>query len=364
MKKKIIMTLLVFIVVSYFGRIEKEIIDELEVSTAVGFDSKGKNKIEATAVMPRIMPDKTISNKTISTVGNLSKEALSNVNHKSHKPVVNGKLEVALYSKEVAELGIQDFIDTFHRDPSVGSRLLLTVVDGEVKEMLQKKFEEYDTGSYIQRQLNHNMNLGLIPTSNLHLFLSAYYTKGMDPVLPLINLKGEEINIKGLALFKGTKMVDSIPYRNMFVFKSLYENIKMAGYKLKTKEKGETEYFSIQGISTRKEFDVRNIHTAPEITLHLKIKGYIREYTGEGVTAKTVEKAEKLMEDKIDKEAEMLIKKFQRKSIDPLAFGEQARSRTRHWDEKKWDHQYKNMKVNVKVDVMISEIGVVDGLEL
>lgn len=364
MKKKIILSLLVCIVVSYFGRIEKEIIDELEVATAVGFDSKGKKKIEATAVIPLIKPDKTISNKTISSIGNLSKEALSNVNHKSYKPVVNGKLEVVLYSKKVAELGIQDYIDTFHRDPSVGSRLLLTVVDGEVKEMLQKKFEEFDTGSYIQRQLNHNMERGLIPTSNLHLFLSSYYTKGIDPVLPLLELEGDKINIKGLALFKGTKMVDSIPYRNMFVFKSLYENIKMAGYKLKTKEKGKTEYFSIQGISSRKEFNVRHIHTAPEVTLHLKIKGYIREYTGEGVSAKTAEKAEKLMENKVNEEAEMLIKKFQRKNIDPLAFGEQARSRTRYWDEKKWVQQYKNMKVDVKVDVMISEIGVVDGLEL
>jgi spore germination protein len=360
--KKVVIAIIVMVIVGYFGRIDKEILDELDVATAVGFDYKGKNKIETTAVMPIILPDKSISNKTISSIDNLSKESLVNLNQKSPKPVVNGKIEVALYSKKLSEVGLQDYIDYIHRDPSIGTRLLLAVVDGNVKKMLGESFKEYDTGTYIQRQINQNIKNGLIPTTNFHLFLSSYYTKGMDPVLPIIELKDKKINVKGLALFKGTRMVDSLPYRKMFVFKALYENIKNAGYKLRTKEKGKTEYFSIQGLQTKKKFHVRNIHTTPEVTLHLKIKGYIREYTGEKVTAKTADKAEKLMKDKIHKEAVSIIKDFQRSNIDPLSFGDQVRSRTRQWDKKKWDKQYKNMKVNVKVDVMILEIGVVDGL--
>jgi spore germination protein len=360
--KKIVIAVIVMVIVGYFGRVDKEILDELDVATAVGFDYKGKNKIETTAVVPIINPDKVISNKTISSIDNLSKESLVNLNQKSPKPVVNGKIEVALYSKKLAEVDLQDYIDYIHRDPSIGTRLLLAVVDGNVKKMLGESFKEYDTGTYIQRQINQNIKNGLIPTTNFHLFLSSYYTRGMDPVLPIIELKDKKINVKGLALFKGTQMVDSLPYQYMFVFKALYENIKNAGYKLRTKEKGKTEYISIQGLQTKKKFHVKNKHTTPEITLHLKIKGYIREYTGEKVTAKTADKAEKLMKDKIQKEAVSMIKEFQRSNIDPLSFGDQTRSRTRQWDEKKWDKQYKNIKVNVKVDVMILEIGVVDGL--
>lgn len=360
--KKIVIALLVSIAVAYFGSVEKEIIDELEVTTGVGYDYKGKHKIEVTGAIPRINPDKSISNHTISTTANLSKEALSEVNQKSHKPIVNGKLEVVLYNKKIAEQGIQDYIDTFHRDPSIGSRLLLTVVDGSTKKMLEKKFGEFDTGGYIQRQINHNMKQGLVPTTNLHIFLSAYYTKGMDPILPLLEQKGDAINIKGLALFKGSRMIKVLPTEKMFVFKSLYEDLQMAGYKLKTKEEGKTEYFSIQGIQSKKRFDIKNIGTDPKITLHLKIKGYIREYTGEKVTEKTMKKVEKLMEDKLNKEAVSMIKGFQKSNIDPLAIGDQARSRTRNWNEKKWEQQYKKMKIDVKADVLITEIGVVDGL--
>ncbi|KZE63874.1 hypothetical protein AWM68_12225 [Fictibacillus phosphorivorans] len=359
--KKIVITIIIIAIVGYFGRIDKEILDELDIVTAVGYDSKSKNKIEATAVVPVVNPDKSISNKTITSIGNLSKETLYYLNKKSAKPVVNGKIEVALYSKQLAEKGLQNYIDYLHRDPSIGTRLLLAVVDGNVKKMLEEPFKEFDTGTYIQRQIIQNIQNGFIPTTNVHLFLSSYYTEGMDPVLPIIELKEKNINIKGLALFKGTKMVDSIPYRKMFVFKALHENIKNAGYKLRTTEKGKTEYISIQGIQTKKKFQVQNIHTSPKITLHLKIKGYIREYTGATVTANTVIKAERLMKDKVQKETVSMIKNFQRYNIDPLAFGEQARSRTRHWDKKKWEQQYKKMKVNVVVDVSIVEIGVVDG---
>jgi spore germination protein len=362
MKKKIIFFLIISLIVAYFGRIEKEIIDELEIVTAAGFDYKGHQKIEATASFPRINPDKTVTNETISTTSNLSKEALREINQKSSKPVESGKLEVALYNEELARHGMENFIDTFHRDPSIGSRLNLAIVEGKAKKILDKSYGEFDAGTYIQQLLEHNMEYGIIPTSNFHIFLSALFTKGKDPILPLLELKGKDLDIKGLALFKDPKMVMEMPQGQLFTFKSIYENLKLAGVKLKTKEKNETEYISIQGINTRKRFKVKNVYSDPEITIHLKVTGMIREYTGKEVNSKIIEKAEKLLTKKMSKEAAAMIKRFQKKNIDPLGFGENVRSRTRHWDEKKWEEQYRNAKIDVKVDVKITEIGVVDGL--
>ncbi|MCM3718427.1 Ger(x)C family spore germination protein [Fictibacillus phosphorivorans] len=360
--KKFIITILVICIVGYFGRIDKEILDDLDIVTAVGYDYKGKRKIEATVVSPIINPDKSISNKTISSVGKMSKEALYFLNQKSPNPVVNGKIEVALFSEKLAKTrGVQNYIDYVHRDPSIGTRLILAVVDGNVKKMLGESFKDFDSGTYIQKQIDQNTKNGFIPTNNLHLFLSAYYTEGADPILPIIELRGKKINIKGLAFFKGSKMVDSIPYRSMFAFKSIYENIENAGYTLKTKDKGKTEYVSIQGIRTTKVYRVKNEQTTPEITLRLGIKGFLREYTGDKVNQELIDKSEKIMAKKVEKDAEALIRRFQKKGIDPLAWGEQTRSRTRHWDQKKWDQQYKNLKINVEVDVSIFEIGIVDG---
>jgi len=362
MKKKIIFFLIISIIVAYFGRVEKEILDELEIATSAGFDYKGDQKVEATAVFPRINPDKTITNETISTTANLSKEALQEINQKSHKPIENGKLEVAVYNKKLARHGIEDFIDTFHRDPSIGSRLILAVVDGSSKKILEKSYGEFDTGTYLQKLLEHNMENGIIPTSNFHLFLSSFYARGMDPILPLLELNGDNINIKGLALFKGPKMVMEVPSDKLFTFKSIYEQLKLASVKLKTKENNETEYFSIQAINSRKRFKVKNLYVDPEITIYLNVTGSIREYSGDVVDSAAIKKAEKLLAKKITKESTAMIKRFQKEGIDPLGLGEQVRSRTRNWDEKKWEEQYKNVKVDVKVKTLITEIGVVDGM--
>ena len=362
MKKKIIFFLIISIIVAYFGRVEKEILDELEIATSAGFDYKGDQKVEATAVFPRINPDKTITNETISTTANLSKEALQEINQKSHKPIENGKLEVAVYNKKLARHGIEDFIDTFHRDPSIGSRLILAVVDGSSKKILEKSYGEFDTGTYLQKLLEHNMENGIIPTSNFHLFLSSFYARGMDPILPLLELNGDNINIKGLALFKGPKMVMEVPSDKLFTFKSIYEQLKLASVKLKTKENNETEYFSIQAINSRKRFKVKNVYVDPEITIYLNVTGSIREYSGDVVDSAAIKKAEKLLAKKITKESTAMIKRFQKEGIDPLGLGEQVRSRTRNWDEKKWEEQYKNVKVDVKVKTLITEIGVVDGM--
>jgi spore germination protein len=66
------------------------------------------------------------------------------------------------------------------------------------------------------------------------------------------------------------------------------------------------------------------------------------------------------MEQDIKEQAEIMIKKFQVLKVDPLGLGEQVRSRTRNWDEKKWNNMYPTIHVKVKLDVEIIESGVVE----
>ncbi|WNB93365.1 Ger(x)C family spore germination protein [Bacillus sp. NEB1478] len=359
--KNIVIFIVFSVIIMSFGRIEKEILDDVEVSTAVGYDYIGKHKIEATAVMPVIKPDKSIENMTLSSTGNISKETLNKINHKSFYPIVNGKLDVAIYSKKLAKQGLHDYIDTIHRDPSVGTRIILTIVDGNAKELLTDQYAPVDTGIYLSKLLENNMKKGLLPTSNLHTFLTAYYTKGIDPFLPLIKKDGKEIKISGIALFKDSHYVKSIPFENLFVFKALNEDLKLGGRKVTIKSHGKTEYVSVLGINTKKKITVHHQKSNPEIHIHLKVTGYIREFTGQVLNQQIIEKTAKELESKIDSQATSMIKDFQKSNIDPIGLGMEVRSRTRGWDYKKWKKQYPNLKVTVSSETNISEIGVVDG---
>jgi len=59
-----------------------------------------------------------------------AEQAVGKIDRKTSRRAVGGKLEVAVYSKRIAQNGIGGLIDTFHRDPTISEKLFLTVVDG------------------------------------------------------------------------------------------------------------------------------------------------------------------------------------------------------------------------------------------
>jgi spore germination protein len=55
-----------------------------------------------------------------------------------------------------------------------------------------------------------------------------------------------------------------------------------------------------------------------------------------------------------------MIQQFQEKGIDPLGIGEEVRTRTRKWDQKKWKELYPDIKITVQAKVKIMESGVIE----
>lgn len=359
MKNKIkiaVVTIIIFC--SYmFGRVQRQILDDINMASAVGYDHIDKDKIKATAVMPNYKPDKNVGNETFTATNEISKKTLSKINRQSSRPVVNGKLEVALYSKELAKHGIGNLVDSLQRDPSISERMFVAVADGEAHELLTKMYGDRDTGVYLSMLIEQNMKEGLMPTTNLHHFLNDYNSQLRDPFLPLIGRKGKDVNLKGIALFKDDYYVKSLRQDQQFIFQALLENMQLGTYKLKLKHKENT---AIENINTKHSYRVRNLKKTPEIYIQVKVRGIIREYTGKRTDKKEIEQIKIQMEKQLEKEAAAMIRSFQKLKIDPLGFGDQVRSRTRNFHNQKWLDQYSDVLIRVKVSVIILEKGVVD----
>jgi len=351
---KTIIILLLFISSILTGCVETDILDDLHLDSAIGYDYVDKDLIQATVVVPVYNPDKSISSETFTEISSLSKEILIKIDTKSPKTVETGKLELVLFSNELAGHGIFDLVDNFQRDPNITTNLLLAVVDGESIEMLTKQFNNQDTGRYVSQIIEQNTNLGLLPKKNLHQFMYDYYSTGIDPFLPLLKLEKDQITVSGIALFDKDKFVNQIDFSDLFVFTVLAETSKNGSYKVRN------DTF-VRNLGSKRKFRVSNIKTNPEITVNLQIEGIIRQHSREKIQQKKLYKeVEQQMEQDITEQAEKMIKKFQTLKIDPLGLGEQVRSRTRNWDEKKWIDMYPTINVNVKVDVKITESGVVE----
>ncbi|MDQ1000982.1 hypothetical protein QFZ28_001382 [Neobacillus niacini] len=161
--------------------------------------------------------------------------------------------------------------------------------------------------------------------------------------------------VSGVGLFKEDKLVDTIPNSKLFFFKLLADKYGEGFYKVRL----DGQEAAIHSISSQHNLELSKKKPA-EITIHIKIKGAIRAYTGKKITLKEVKMIEKTLEKQVNEECLKLINHFKKLEVDPIGLGNFARTKTRDFDLKKWEDDYKNLSVKIRTDVTIIEAGVIE----
>ena len=340
------------------GCLQNEIVDEINIESVEGFDDMEGDEILGTFLVPVYHPDKSITNETFSAVANMDKGLLNEVQKKSAAPIVNGSLELVLFNKDLAKKGIIKLVDALQRDASIGTGLFLAVVDGQVKEILEGDYGNEGTGTHLSSLIKHNIERRDLPTTNLHIFLSDYYQKGMDPYLPYLKLIDNKVDIIGVVVMKGGKMAAVVPNEQLFYFKFLVDKYTDGSLSMKLPIK--EEYVSLNSIKTKREIKVKWKNGEPQFHIHLKMDGLVKEYSGKKVDSKKTKEIQKAFEDDLVKQTIELIATFQREKVDPIGFGYEAKSRKRGFDFKKWEEQYPNIKVEVTSEVRIIGTGITE----
>lgn len=352
--KKLILFISASIVLT--GCVEKEIIDDVNIEMGIGYDMTEQNEIEGTIMVPIFKPDKNIGNFTFSAKATSNRDLMQEVQRKSAQPVVTGSLEIAVFGEDMAKRGIMELIDAFERDPSIGARIYLAVGEGNAKDILSGTYGNRGNAIHLSQLIEHNTKDRNLPETNLHLFLFDFYQKGNDPYLPILKkVEPEIIDIVGMALFKHDRMVHTIPADKMFFFKLLTDKFSQGTFKVKI----DKDQAAIKDLGSKHIFKLvkRNPYT---ISIEIKIEGIIREYTGKMLTPAIIKKIEKELEEEVTEECSAMIADFQEHGIDPLGFGNFIKSKTRDFNFKKWEDDYNNLTVQVKSDVFITEVGIVE----
>ncbi|TLS38218.1 Ger(x)C family spore germination protein [Pseudalkalibacillus caeni] len=356
--KKVLMFCLCLSLLS--GCVQQEIVDDINLLTAIGYDLEEDDKVIGTAVVPVYDAEGKVSNIVYEAETRASKELRSKFNAESPDPFVSGKLEVALYSKKLAEQkGIIKLIDALERDPSIGSRVFLAVAATDVSEMIEAKYGDIDTGRYLSEILEHNSDRGILAETNFHSFIYSYHAIGEDPFLPLLVLNEDKVKIDGIALFKKDKMVGKLSDEYLFTFKVLKQ--KFSTNDVFTVNLNDDIYASVFNIKSRRKFSFENLNEVPEVTIHFSITAIIKEYSGTNITPAVIKEIEARMEKDLKKKSEHIISKIQDLNADTLGIGREVRGRTRDkWSNKRWDELYPSIKIKVVPDVKIRETGVVE----
>lgn len=336
------------------------IVNEIDMSQGVGYDDAGKKGIKGTIVFPSFKKDKTSSSEVRTAIGESSKEIRSILNNETRYPLVSGQLRIALYGKKIAQKGINDFVDTLHRDPSIGSLVQMAIVDGEANEIFNmKKYKKENISVHIQELLEQNMKMGLIPRTDLQTALFQFFQIGQDPYLPLIKKVNDNIRITGMALFMDDQFVTTISMDDLYIFKALVDNNRsgLRQFILENRDK-----VILETINSTAKYKVKIVHGRPEFTINLKLKTKLQEFAPSKKKRQVFDKKkyQKQVEQNIEQSVLTMITKFQKHQVDPLGLGAKYKERFRRFNEKQWKENYPNAKVHINADVEILQTGSID----
>lgn len=338
------------------GCVQKEIIDDINIEVAVGYDKleDSKDKYRGTLLFQEFQPDKSVMNRTFSGNGSVRQDLLLEVSKQTSEPIVTGGLKLAIFGPDISKEGVYDLVDSFQRDASIGARLFVATSEGKAEELLKGEYGTRGNATYLYNLIQHNIEHRDIPETNLHLATRDFFQRGKDPYLPrLKQISKDKVEIAGISLFKKDKEVDILSVDKMFFFKLLVDKYSEGNFEVTTSEGA---LAAIKSIESKHKIKV----SKGKASIHIKIEGIIREYTGEAITPELIKEVENTLEDKVETEALKLLERFQKLGIDPVGLGHMKKTKQRSFDFKKWEDEYKALGFDVKCDVIIEETGVIE----
>ncbi|MDX8342543.1 Ger(x)C family spore germination protein [Rossellomorea sp. YZS02] len=354
---------------------ETSTLEKIGMITTVGYDKGEDEKIDTTTLILETDPQSMDSTNVISSRSLTSKGARIESNLKSPKKLASGQLRVALYGEDLAKDGLINLADTLSRDHSISDLTFLAIVEGSAGDLLKHKYSQFsDAGQYVYKEIEQNIKGEVIPSPTLHETLHDYYSIGVDPLLPLLKLEDDMINITGMAILKGDKMVGRISPSDSFYVKLVSDRFKAGNFEI-TFKNGEKEALmpslpastdiaiALDTIKSKSKIELKDQNSLA-FNLNIHINARLQEINRD-IDLKNnenLELIEKKLRKKITKEIEDLIAYSQSKSSDVFGFGEEYRTKAIHSNltDDEWHDMFKDIKVKVNTDFVIIRTGVVE----
>lgn len=355
-----------------YGCVQTNILDKIGLTTLIGYDKGTEEKIATTAVIREVNPEFQSNVEVLTTENETSKGNRMEANRRLSKKIMVGQMRVVLFGDDLAKESLHYYIDTNLENASVSNSVYMAVVEGKTSSLLSYEYKDIeDIGQHIFRLIEQNVRQEYMISATLHQIAHDYYSFGKDLAMPIIKRNGELVELSGVALFKGSKMVGSLPANDSFYVKIVRDTFKVGLFETildkedipsKVLQKpAEKITVAFDAIHSNRKIKLVNADT-PEFDLNIDIRSRVLEvYPDINLgDAKNVKILQDAIEKKLTKEIERVIAHSQEVESDIFGFGEKYRSSVRHskLTKEKWHKMYKDMKVNVNVKFVILRDGV------
>ncbi|MCQ6562628.1 Ger(x)C family spore germination protein [Paenibacillus mendelii] len=361
---------LLIAIVLLTGCRDEKVIDRLGFISTIAYDlagsEQGNNMLHISISIPKAQPFN--ERVLLSTYAKTSKEARFTFSRQNNRQIVNGQLRSVLFGKTLAEQGLWSRIDTLVRDPGIDSEVSVVVVSGDANALLKSKYPQYSESRYIDELIQTETKSRDIPNTNLHSFTRDYFDDGIDPTAPLLKKGDMGLEIDGIALFHEDRYVARIAPEDALLFSFLTGNFHTGDITVSSSggDGIDTGDIMMGSLSSKRSITIRHLDALRDgnhldVTIKLKIRGSLMEYIGPLKLQQSADqiKLESDLNKYVEKKTEAFIRRMQAVKADPIGIGLYARSSMRYkqWKAADWHDRFPHVKVHVKADVKIKDIG-------
>ncbi len=302
----------------------------------------------------------------VSTTGKTMSDAMNAMQKELADKLFLGHLRVIIVNQSLAKSpGLQDVQDFLRRNAEIRRLAWLLLSTGDANEAMEAapKLERVPT-LYLVGTMDHAVEMGKLPNVFLGNFWSVLSSKGQEPILPIISVKGEDrIETEGLAIFKGTKMVGDLGPLESAAFMEIMDQRK-AGYGAAIPVPGdEAHSIIIRGSDRKTKIKLRAVHHKLSVDIYSRMEANIEERTGNVAVDSVISQVSAETSKFLTQGQDKLIQKTQDLGADIFGIGELVRGeQPEYWlhdikTREQWDTVYARLPIRTHVKVYIRRQG-------
>ncbi|WP_059105704.1 Ger(x)C family spore germination protein [Shouchella shacheensis] len=303
----------------------------------------------------------------LSVVGHTLDDAFNNLQQEVAEELFLGHLRVIVINEELAKKGVNRFNDSLRRNPEVRRTAWMAISKEEAGTYMNiaPQLEPVPT-LYLANMVDNSVELGKFPENFIGLFWRRLSSKGQDAFLPYLEIQSDEnVQIDGLAYFKGDQMVGTIDPIEIGVYMALTDYPEGGYGSIVTIPGTDTEVLD-RSLTRQTKVKTTIDGGKPHIRVAIRYEFEIEEI-GHGTAnlsdAQVIKKIEEKQEEAIVQAAQGLIKKTQETGSDIFGFGEHIRAKhPGYWNQEietkeRWQEMYKDVEVDVECMYHIRRVG-------
>lgn len=377
MKKQAKLILLCFCLLFLSGCGDRLSVEDTTLSLVYALDLDEKGKLTVYQLNPVFNKEAKNKYEIYSAKVTTNRQARQVFDSMMNGKITPEKVQVIMFSERLLKKqGIMALIDSVYRDAKNSGGMCLVVVKGPIAALINSKVNNKPIlPMYIKNvvDVGRNSNQGVFVTAQ-H-FHKMAFDKGITPFITEIQKGPKAIKVTGSALLddKGIYKLSLNHHESKLLLmlqKSEHPPVsftmRMPHLSFKTpnprQNKKGTDFISIDVYKVKRKISVTHEHNHFSFLVQLEMNADLTERTFTMNLEKNKEHLEAILTEQFTKELNGLIKKIQKKQLDPFGFGWHVRAYLYpEWKkvENHWPMEFSKVNVSVIPVVKIKKNGAI-----